>query len=333
MRRIRWGMIGCGDVAEVKSGPGFYKAENSTLVAVMRRNGALAEDFARRHGVPRWSDDAEAILAADDIDAVYIATPPASHRDYAVRCADAGKAVYVEKPMARDAAECTDMIAAARRNGVPLWVGYYRRALPRFLKIKALIDDGAIGAVRHVSVSHRAPLVQASGAALPWRLDPAVNGGGLFFDVGCHTLDILDFLVGPVAEARGFAASQAGASAAEDSVVAALRFASGAHGTAVWSFCADAAFEMNEIVGASGRLRFSTFQATPIELVRGDAVETFAIADPPHVHQPLIQAIVNEMNGVGRCPSTGDSALRTAIVMDRLVQEFREAARDNAPGV
>lgn len=331
MRRIRWGMIGCGDVAEVKSGPGFYKAANSALVAVMRRNGALAADFARRHGVARWSDDAGAILSADDIDAVYIATPPSSHRDYAVRCADAGKAVYVEKPMARDAAECRDMIAAARRNGVPLWVGYYRRALPRFLKIKALIDDGAIGAVRHVTVTHRAPAPAAAGGAPPWRIDPAVSGGGLFFDVGCHTLDCLDFLLGPIAEARGFADALAGGATVEDSVVTALRFASGAHGTAVWSFCADAAFEMNEIVGALGRLRFSTFQATPIELVRGDAVETFTIADPPHVHQPLIQTIVDEMNGIGRCPSTGDSALRTAIVMDTLVQEFRAMARDAAP--
>lgn len=325
MRQIRWGMIGCGDVAEVKSGPGFYKAENSSLVAVMRRNGALAADFARRHGVPRWHDDVEAILKADDIDAVYIATPPDSHRDYAVRAARAGKAVYVEKPMARDAAECTEMIAAAEMAGVPLWVGYYRRALPRFLKLKALIDDGAIGVLRHVTVTHRTPAL--AGEALPWRVDPAVNGGGLFFDMGCHTLDILDFLIGPIAEARGFAANQGQVSAAEDSVVAAFRFAAGAHGVGVWSFCADADVEVNEIVGDAGRLRFSTFQATPIELVRGGTVETFAVADPQHVHQPLIQTIVDEMNGVGRCPSTGTSALRTAQVMDALVAEFRGCLR------
>ena len=141
MKTIRWGMIGCGDVAEVKSGPGFYKADNSTLVAVMRRNGALAQDFAKRHKVPRWHDDAEAIINADDIDAVYIATLTDSHLDYALRCAKAGKPVYVEKPMAMDYAQCRTMIDAAKAAKVPLWVGYYRRALPRFLKVKELLES------------------------------------------------------------------------------------------------------------------------------------------------------------------------------------------------
>ena len=105
MKTIRWGMIGCGDVAEVKSGPGFYRADNSTLVAVMRRNGTLAEDYARRHKVPRWHDDADAIIKADDIDAVYIATLTDTHLDYALRSAKAGKPIYVEKPMAMDHAQ------------------------------------------------------------------------------------------------------------------------------------------------------------------------------------------------------------------------------------
>jgi predicted dehydrogenase len=325
MKTIRWGIIGCGDVCEIKSGPGFYKADHSALVAVMRRNGALAEDFARRHGVARWHDDAEAIITASDIDAVYVATPPASHKDYTLRCARAGKPVYVEKPMAMTAGECAEMLAAAHAHQVPLWVGYYRRALPRLLKVKALIDDGAIGAVRGVTVTHRAPLIVPEGGILPWRVDPAVNGGGLFFDLGCHTLDILDFLLGPIAEAKGFAANLGRTYAAEDTVVAALRFISGVHGTATWNFAADDDFEMNEIAGAQGRLQFSTYTPSPIRLVRGDKVEDFAVGDPPHVHQPLIQTIVDEMNGKGRCPSTGESAARTARVMDALVAGFKAA--------
>src|SRR5947207_6563790 len=82
MKTIRWGMIGCGDVTERKSGPGFAKAASSELIAVMRRNGALAEDYARRHGVPRWHDDADAIIHAPDIDAVYVATLTDSHCEY-----------------------------------------------------------------------------------------------------------------------------------------------------------------------------------------------------------------------------------------------------------
>src|SRR4051812_42024618 len=176
MATIRWGMIGCGDVAEKKSGPGFYKARDSKLVAVMRRNGALAEDYARRHRVPRWHDDADAIIHAPDIDAVYVATLTDSHCEYTLRCAAAGKPVYVEKPMAMTHAECGTMIAACRKAGVPLWVGYYRRALPRFLAVRDLVADGAIGEVRMVvsrQLQRPPGADQFSAGAVPWRIDPA----------------------------------------------------------------------------------------------------------------------------------------------------------------
>ncbi len=231
MKEIRWGMIGCGDVTEVKSGPGFYKAGHSRLVAVMRRNGELAADYARRHGVPRWHDDADAIIRATDIDAVYIATLTDTHCEYTLRCAAAGKPVYVEKPMAMTPAQCAAMVDACRAAGVPLWVGYYRRSLPRFLKVRDLVESGAIGSVRMVMsrVLQRLP-AQSPGAAVPWRVDPALSGGGFFFEGACHTLDFLDFLFGPVETVRAFAANQARAYQPEDLVVASLRFASGVHG-------------------------------------------------------------------------------------------------------
>ena len=154
MKTIRWGMIGCGEVAEMKSGPGLYRAAHSQLVAVADRNPGRAEDFARRHGVARWHDDAEAIIRAPDIDIVYIATMTESHRDLVLRCAAAGKAVLTEKPMAMSHADCLAMIAACREASVPLWVAYYRRALPRFLKVRELVQSGAIGDVRMVITRH-----------------------------------------------------------------------------------------------------------------------------------------------------------------------------------
>ena len=333
MKTIRWGMIGCGDVTEVKSGPGFYKAEHSALVAVMRRNGALAADYARRHGVARWHDDAEAIIRAPDIDAVYIATLTDTHCDYALRCAAAGKPVYVEKPMALTYAECTAMVEACRAAKVPLWVGYYRRALPRFLKVRELIDSGAIGPVRTVVTRMlQRPLSseQLSGGNVPWRVDPALSGGGLFFEGSCHTLDMLDFLFGPVETVRAFAANQAGAYKAEDVVTASLRFASGVYASGSWCYAADFDEEYNEIVGAKGRIRFSTFRPVPIRLYRDDAMEEIAVGDPPHVHQPMIQSIVDELNGRGHAASTGESGARTAWVMDQILKEIRAAA---APAV
>jgi predicted dehydrogenase len=328
MKTIRWGIIGCGDVTEIKSGPGFARAANSKLVAVMRRDATRAADYARRHGVPRWHDDAGAIIDAPDIDAVYVATTPSTHCDYVVRCAAAGKPVLVEKPMALDARECEAMIGACATAGVPLWVAFYRRALPRFLAVRDLVQGGAIGAVRTVTSRQfqrlRAPADVNPGSP-PWRIDPASSGGGLFVDMVTHTLDFLDFLFGPVEAVRGFAGNQAGAYRAEDVVVASYRFASGVHGSGAFCYAADADEEWNEIVGAEGRIRFSTTRPVPIRVTRGDATEEIPVDDPPHVHQPLIQSIVDELNGRGLCPSTGVSGARTTRVVDEILREFRAA--------
>src|SRR3954454_8380540 len=143
--QIGWGIIGCGDVTEVKSGPAFNQIENSRLVAVMRRDGEKARDYAARHGVPFWSGDADEVIHHPEVNAVYVATPPGSHLEYALKVCAAGKPAYVEKPMARNASECAAMVEAFEHAGLPLFVAYYRRALPRFLKVKELIESGRIG--------------------------------------------------------------------------------------------------------------------------------------------------------------------------------------------
>ncbi|HXU66372.1 MAG TPA: Gfo/Idh/MocA family oxidoreductase [Casimicrobiaceae bacterium] len=329
MTTIRWGMIGCGDVAEVKSGPGFYKARDSTLAAVMRRDRARAADFARRHGVPRFHDDADAIIDADDIDAVYIATMTDSHHDYTLRCAAAGKAAYVEKPMALELAQAVEMVDACKARGVPLWVAYYRRALPRFVAVREMIADGAIGDVRMVSLRQlqAAPAPEAlESHALAWR-DDGARGGGLFFEGVGHTLDILDFLLGPIADVQAFADNQARAYTMEDVVVAGFRFASGVYGSGTWCYASGVAEEYVEVIGSRGTIRFSVTCPVPIRVIKPTGTTEMPIADPPHVQQPLIQSIVDEMNGEGRCPSSGETALRTARVLDAIVRGFR-ARRD-----
>ena len=157
MEKVRWGIIGVGNVTERKSGPGFQQAERSELVAVMRRNGDLAADYARRNNVPRWYDDADELINDPQVDAVYVATPPSSHKEYVIRAARAGKPVYVEKPMARTAAECEEMMSACEEAGVGLFVAYYRRALPRFVTVKELMDGGWVGQLRSVSVRNERP--------------------------------------------------------------------------------------------------------------------------------------------------------------------------------
>ncbi|MDQ3396792.1 MAG: Gfo/Idh/MocA family oxidoreductase [Deinococcota bacterium] len=320
MRTIRWGMIGCGDVTEVKSGPAFQKAKNSALVAVMRRNGELAADYARRHGVATWYDDADALVKDPEVDAVYIATPPYAHLPYTLVAAQAGKPVYVEKPMARDAGECEAMLAACEAAAVPLFVAYYRRALPRFVTIKELVDGGALGEIRSVSVLyHRPPSKGDLAFEEPWRVDPELAGGGYFMDLASHTLDFLDYALGPIAQVTGHTANQAGHYRAEDIVTASFRFASGGHGVGSWSFSAFAERDLVTLTGSKGEVSFSSFGSEALRLVTAEGEESFEVAMPEHVQQPLIQSIVDDLNGASGCPSTGF----TAKVLDSLLRDYR----------
>jgi predicted dehydrogenase len=328
MKTIRWGIIGCGNVTEVKSGPGFQKARHSALAAVMRRDAALAEDYARRHGVPKWYADAEALIRDPEVDAVYIATPPASHREYVLACAAASKPVYVEKPMALNYAECQEMIAACQAAGAPLFVAYYRRALPRFLKMKELVESGAIGQLRFVRVLLQkiATPAEADPATRPWRVIPEISGGGHFLDMGSHMLDYLDFVLGPIQRVHGFAANQAGLYPAEDAVTATFEFASGIQGVGTWNAVSYGDADQIEFVGGEGKLSFSCFGTEPIVLTTAAGVTHVAAETPAHVQQPLIQTVVDELNGIGVCPSTGVSAARTTWVMDQVLGEYRGTA-------
>ncbi|HEX9423227.1 MAG TPA: Gfo/Idh/MocA family oxidoreductase [Pyrinomonadaceae bacterium] len=325
MRTIRWGMIGCGDVTEVKSGPGFQKATHSSLVAVMRRNGELARDYAERHGVSQWYNEAAKLIDDPNVDAVYIATPPSSHKQYTLMSAAAGKPVYVEKPMALNFVECQEMIAACRAAGVPLFVAYYRRALPRFLKIKQLVDSGAIGEVRFVSVALYQPPDREGlkSTALPWRIVPELSGGGLFVDLASHILDFLDYVFGPIISVKGYASNQAGQYSAEDIVTGTFQFESGVHGVGSWCFTAANKCDVTKIVGSAGEISFSTFDAGPIMLTTAAGVSEFRVEYPQHIEQPLIQTVVDELNGNGMCPSVGESAARTSWVMDQMLGHLR----------
>ncbi|RMB58783.1 Gfo/Idh/MocA family protein [Tessaracoccus antarcticus] len=325
METVRWGIIGVGDVTEVKSGPAFQKAAGSQLVAVMRRTGAKAADYAARHGVPRWYDNADELIHDDEVDAVYVATPPDSHREYAIRVLEAGKPVYVEKPMARSASECIQMNDAAESAGLPLFVAYYRRAMPRFETVRRLLTEGAIGRLQAVTIRQLRPADPTDGDVLPWRLRPDVSGGGHFVDLGSHTLDLLDHLVGPIEHVTGHAKNRAGTGAAEDLVGAVLQFESGVVGTGLW--CFDAGEELDEVqlVGSRGTLSFSVFDEQPLELRTNDGLQSIPAPYPDTVQQPLVQSVVDELLGRGMSPSTGVSALRTARVVDAILTDHRAA--------
>jgi predicted dehydrogenase len=311
----RWGILGCGDVTEVKSGPGFQKADGSSLVAVMRRDLSKAQDYAARHGVARAYDRASALIDDPEVDAVYIATPPSSHCELALAEAAAGKPCLVEKPMAVNHGECLRMSDAFTARGLPLWVAYYRRALPRFIIVRDLLSANAIGRVTSVHVAVTKPL--ATTERSNWRFDPAIAGAGLLFDLGSHCVDLLDFFLGPITGAAGFPINTAGAYGAEDVTAAAFSFGSNVVGTGTWNFNAGSATDTLTFTGTEGMLETPVFSDTDVIVTRGMERHVHPVRYPPHVHQPLIQTIVDELAGVGRCPSTAESGARASWVLDR----------------
>jgi predicted dehydrogenase len=318
---VGWGIIGCGDVTEVKSGPGFQKALGSELVAVMRRDGAKARDYAHRHGVAHWYDSADNLINDPFVDAVYIATPPSSHCDLALRVAAAGKPCLVEKPMALNHAECLEMIAAFKRAGTPLWVAYYRRALPRFLKVHECLRDGTIGQLTSVHVAVTTPLLTGDDAKM-WRVDPAIAGAGLLFDLGSHVFDLLDFLIGPITRISAVTLNTGGTYPAEDVITAAFEFSTGALGSAVFNFNASSKTDGMTFVGSQGEIETPIFSDMDVVVRGGGGSRAYDIRNPSHVHQPLIQTIVDELQGHGSCPSTAQSAARASWVLDECVRDY-----------
>ena len=320
MQKIKWGIIGCGDVTEVKSGPALNKTKNSELVAVMRRNAAKAEDYARRHGVPKWYDDAQKLIADPDVNAIYIATPPQSHEKYTIRAFEAGKPVYVEKPMSTDSASAERMLEASIDMGMKLSVAHYRKEQPRFKKIKALLDAGEIGKVRMVNLQLYQPLHSTLIAKTDefWRVDPSISGGGLFHDLSPHQLDLMQYFFGDYKQASGFSLNQGGFYAADDLTIGTVIFNNGVVFNGSWCFTAAKGEETDQvvIVGSEGKISFTTFTTHHIKLSKHGKEEVLQFDELPHVQQPMIEAVVKYFLGEAPNPSPAEDAVATMRIID-----------------
>jgi len=323
---VHWGIIGCGNVTELKSGPAFNKVEHSSLVAVMRRNANLAQDYAQRHDVPKWYSDGEELINDPDVNAVYVATPPDTHASYAIAAMRAGKPVYVEKPMARNYHECQEMIKVSEETGMPLFVAYYRRTLPAFLKVKEIIENGIIGKPLTVNVR----LHKSSGEndsfreKQTWHTNPEIAGAGHFYDLASHQFDYLDFLFGPVIKVHGIAINQAGYYKAEDTVTGTFQFGNGVIGSGSWCFVVAKGCEEDiiEINGTTGKLSFSCFQHSDVKLKTPEGTVSFSFQNPENIQYNLISQVVKTLRGESECVSTGKSAARTSAVLEEIVKSY-----------
>lgn len=323
MNTIQWGFIGCGEATEKKSGPAFSQVECSSVVAVMSRDADKAKSYAQRHGISKWYTDAQELVDDPQVNAVYIATPPSSHATFAIMAMRAGKPAYIEKPMAASYADCARINRISEQTGVPCFVAYYRRYLPYFQKVKELVNNGAIGNIINVQIHFAQPPrdLDYNRQDLPWRVLPVISGGGYFYDMAPHQLDLLQDMFGVILHAQGYTSNRGGLYKVEDTLSASFQFENGLPGSGSWCFVAheSAKEDRIEIIGDRGMLCFSVFTFEPITLDTERGHEVFDIPNPTYVQQPLIQSVVDHLLKRGVCTCDNLSATPTNWVMDKIL--------------
>ena len=323
MKQINWGIIGCGDVTEKKSGPAFDKVKNSALVAVMRRNAEKAKDYALRHHVPKWYDDAAKLIKDSDVNAIYIATPPSSHEEYTLAAIAAGKSVYLEKPMTLNYESAKKMVNAANEKNVKLVIAHYRRGQPYFKKIKQLLDERIIGDIRFVRLDfYDQPLTaeELKVSKYAWRVDPSISGGGLFHDLAPHQLDLMYYFFGEIENVSGFSLNQSKLYNADDIVSGNIVFKNGVVFNGLWSFNVDSDNEKDscEIAGSEGTIHFSIFGKQQITITKNGDTEIISFDPLVHVQQPMIEHVVEFFSNESSNPCSGEDGAEIMRLMDEL---------------
>ena len=324
MKQINWGFIGCGEVTEKKSGPAFNEVEGSQVVAVMSRSENKARSYAERHHIRKWYTDAQELIDDPDVNAIYIATPPSSHATFAIMAMRAGKPVYIEKPLAASYNDCIRINRISEQTGVPCFVADYRRYLPYFQKVKEIIENGTIGKVINVQIRFSVPprdLDYKNEKELPWRLQPDIAGGGYFYDLAPHQIDLLQNIFGVITRAHGYPANRAHLYKAEDTVSACFFFENGVTGSGSWCFVGheSAKEDRIEIIGDKGSLSFSVFTYEPIVLITSEGKQSITVPNPSYVQLPMIKHVIEHLQGIGHCDCTSISATPVNWVLDRVL--------------
>ncbi len=321
-KAVRWGLIGCGDVTEKKSGPAYQKASNSALEIVMRRDADKCADYARRHKVARWTTNAQEVLHDSRVTAVAISTPPDTHCRYALLAAEAKKPAVVEKPMARNYGECLEMIRAFEKAGVPLFVAYYRRSFPKFQHLRSILVSGSIGNVQRVQLRYRRQATPIDPHHVPWRFIPDIAGGGLLLDLGSHGVNIVQFLLSDLSwhiEHREIEWGM-GPHQVEKRVQTRVRIGENIAGDLLWDFDAEKHEDWVIISGERGEVEFSVFEEGPYTVTtRAAGRETYPFRAPEHVQQPFIQMVVNHLCYGTEVPSDARSAAETSLILDKIL--------------
>jgi 1,5-anhydro-D-fructose reductase (1,5-anhydro-D-mannitol-forming) len=320
---ICWGIIGCGAVTEVKSGPAYQKTAGFQLSAVMRRDEKLAKDYAQRHGVEKCYSNADDLINDESIDAIYIATTPDTHKKYGLRVAEAGKICCIEKPLSPSYQDSKKILDAFEKAQVPLFVAYYRRSLPRFNKVKELLDNGNIGKVRHINwhlnkAANKTDLSQQYN----WRTDKNIALGGYFDDLASHGLDLFAYLLGEYDVVKGLGLNQQKLYSSFDSVSACWTHKNGITGSGSWNFGGFSRQDKVIVYGSKGEITFSVFDEDPISIYNVLGKKDIKIENPENIQLYHVKNIRDQLLAGNIHPSNGLTATHTSWVMDQILRGY-----------
>jgi predicted dehydrogenase len=312
---IGWGILGCGDITDKRGAPAIRAQEDSRLVSFQSRTASLAEDFVSRHGAVRWTTSREELLADSEVDVVYVATEHHRHCEDVLAAAEAGKHVLCEKPMANSVADCRRMVEACAANGVWLQVAYYRRYYPKMIRMKALLDAGAIGepVSAHIHLVHRVDPSRLTPDN--WRLNAKQSGGGALVDTGSHRLDLLCWLLGEPGQVAAFVETQELAVEAPDVESLLIRMASGVHVTSLHGH-RTASDDRFEIWGTEGVLSATPVETPTLTLRAGGREESWELPKHGNVHFPLIDDFARRVNAGGPPRYTGEDSLQASRIIE-----------------
>jgi len=313
-----WGLIGAGDIVRKRVAGALRECAGCTLAAVSRAQAELAEPFAREVGATRWYPGWRDLVTDPDIDAVYVATPVRFHAEQTIAAAAAGKHVLCEKPMAMDLAECDRMIAACRNAGVTLGLAYYRRFYPLVIRVKQLIDDGAIGTLVFAQMNAFEAFDPRPGDPRSWLVRRSEAGGGPMADFGCHRLEVLLHLAGPIRRVSSLVSTIALEREVEDTAVALLQFERGASGVLAVTHAAADAQDTLDLFGTKGSIRIRSLANGEMTLRTGGVERSESHPPARNVHLPLVEDFV-EAVAMRRTPAVdGQVGRAVAAIQDAI---------------
>jgi predicted dehydrogenase len=301
MKRLKWGLIGCGDIATRRVAPALCDLDNSELVAVSRANFEQAEAFAKRFCARRWHKDWQELVSDTEVEAVYIATPVHLHAEQAIAAAEAGKHVLCEKPMALNVGECDEMIAACRANNVHLGVAYYRHFYPVVERIKAILESGEIGKPVFAQINAFERFDPEPSNPRRWLLEPELSGGGPMFDFGCHRVEVLMNLFGKVSSIRSIISNVIFNRKVEDTASALFQFESGPQAVLAVTHGAREPQDTLDIFGSEGSIHIENLNEGTLKIITGSGERVEAHEPHPNLHQPLVEDFADAVLS-GRTP-------------------------------